>query len=410
MDDSAEQHALARTQPGGLRTHGGSMFVPLSARHPAHAATWNQIGQITYQAPSRQALTATACLGALHNNLAAVYDMAKKGSKKKEKKESPGQTGSLDPVEAGTVAKAYNVKLQLADASESAGPPKDLDPNDVPAWRTKMCENRISVLQNEKRKLRERERDVQREIERKTALRNRAAADLNWKKKEIGYVEQTITDFRKELAHREQEVAEHIEVERAAILAATQQVGVLKRSTQKAREGVILDVSAFDLAERRCKNQSATRTSMITLSSIFATIEADKAANGETMREKRAENIATIEDVALKDLERLQKVSQSQSQSQTSNAPFPYSYRRDGAYRSRGMFARDTDETLASRRTKVSVSREHARTFASESAQDHAHGAPQNPPFSFPPPGHADAIWTMCSQESGHVLSSECAC
>jgi hypothetical protein len=308
MDDSAEHNA--RTQPavmlGGMRTHGGSMFVKLSARHPAHAATWNQIGQTSYQAPSRQALTATACLGALQSNLAAVNDVAKKGTKKKEKKEAPGQTGSLDPVEAGTVAKSYNVKLQLADASESAGPPKDLDPNDVPAWRTKMCENRISVLQTEKRKLRERERDVQREIERKTALRNRAAADLTWKKKEIGYVEQTIADFRKELAHREQEVAEHIEVERAAILEATKQVGVLKRTAQTAREGVVLDVSAFDLTERRCKNQSATRTSIITLSNIFATIEADKATNGVTMREKRAENTATIEDVARKDLERLQ--------------------------------------------------------------------------------------------------------
>ena len=65
-----------------------------------------------------------------------------------------GQTGSLDPVDAGSVAKSYNVKLQLADASESSGPPKELDPKDVPAWRTKMCENRMSVLLTEKRKLR----------------------------------------------------------------------------------------------------------------------------------------------------------------------------------------------------------------------------------------------------------------
>ena len=67
-----------------------------------------------------------------------------------------GQTGSLDPVDAGSVAKSYNVKLQLADASESSGPPKELDPKDVPAWRTKMCENRMSVLLMEKRKLRSR--------------------------------------------------------------------------------------------------------------------------------------------------------------------------------------------------------------------------------------------------------------
>ena len=55
------------------------------------------------------------------------------------------------------------------------------------------------MLQQEKRKLREKERAVQAEIERKTAIRNRAAADLTWKKKEVGYVENTIADFRKEL-------------------------------------------------------------------------------------------------------------------------------------------------------------------------------------------------------------------
>jgi len=187
--------------------------VPLRERHPAHAATWNQVGQVTYQAPTRQHLTATACVGNLRAGMAVFNDVGKRTSKKKAPKEPPGQAGSLDPMDTGTVAKSYNVKLQLADASETSGPPKDLDPNDVPAWRTKICENRIAVLQTEKRKLRQREREVQREIERKTALRNRAAADLTWKKTEMGYVEQTLLDFRKELAHREQIVQEHIDEE-----------------------------------------------------------------------------------------------------------------------------------------------------------------------------------------------------
>jgi hypothetical protein len=255
----------ARTQPagmaGGVRTHGGSQFIAFSERHPAHTATWNQVGQITYQAPLRQRLTATSVKELLQKNVAAVNDMAKKSSRKHEKKEIPGQTGSLDPVEAGSVAKSYNVKLQLADASESSGPTKDLAPNDVPAWRTKMCENRIQVLQSEKRKLREKERALQTEIERKTALRNRAAADLSWRQKEIGFVGQTVTDFRKELAHREQEVAGHIEEERAAILEAARQVGIEKRTKQNTREETVTNISAYELTARQCKNKQADYTS-----------------------------------------------------------------------------------------------------------------------------------------------------
>ena len=304
----------ARTQPARMqsaRMHGGTQFVALSERHPAHAATWNQVGQVTYQAPSRQQLTATACLGRLHASLAGVNDVAKRTAKKKAPKEPPGQTGSLDPVDAGQVAKSYNVKLQLADASESSGPPKDLDPNDVPAWRTKMCENRIAVLQTEKRKLRQKERDVQREIERKTALRNRAAADLTWKKKEIGYVGETITDFRKELAQREQVVQEHIDEQRAAILEATHQVGVEKREKQKAREAVVYAVSECDLAERRRRNQETAKESMVTLADLFATIAAANETNGIQMREQRVKNTETIADVAQKDLERLQKMNET---------------------------------------------------------------------------------------------------
>ena len=210
MEEPAQTEA-AKTQPA--RMHGGTQFVPLRERHPAHAATWNQVGQVTYQAPTRQHLTATACVGNLRAGMAGDKDVGKRTSKKKATKQPPGQAWSLDPVDTGTVAKSYNVKLQLADASETSGPPKDLDPNDVPAWRTKICENRIAVLQTEKRKLRQREREVQREIELKTALRNRAAADLTWKKKEVGYVEQTLSDFRKELAHREQMVQAHIDEE-----------------------------------------------------------------------------------------------------------------------------------------------------------------------------------------------------
>ena len=306
----AEVHRGAQTQLAAGWTH----FCALSERHPSHASTWNQVGQLTYQAPTRQHLTATACLGQLQANVAATNDVAKKKPKSKEKKEPPGQTGSLDPVEAGPVSKSYNVKLQLADAasaSESSGPAKDLDPNDVPAWRTKMCENRISVLQSEKRKLRNRERSVQLEIVRKTALRNRAAADLTWKKTEICYVEEAISDFRKELASREQMVSEHIEQQRAAVLEATTQVGVEKRTNQKAREGVIVGISTCDLTERQCRNQTAEKTSMVTLANLFSTIADAKDTNGIEMRVQRGKNAASIAEVTQKDLERLQKINET---------------------------------------------------------------------------------------------------
>ena len=306
--DAARQMAATQPAPHG-RAGGATQFVPLQQRHPAHAATWNQVGQVTYQAPPREHLTATACVGRTRANVHAVFDMGKKTRKKAEPKEPPGQTGSLDPP-AGPVTKGQNVKLQLADSSGS-GPAKELDPNDVPAWRTKMCVNRMAVLQQEKRKLREKERAVQAEIERKTAIRNRAAADLTWKKKEVGYVENTIADFRKELAHREKEVADHIEEERAAILAATRNVGVEKRTRQKAREQTIVGISTFDLSERQRTNRERERTSALTIADIYATIAVAKEENGEQMRKKRAENAETIADVEKKDLERLQKIAEN---------------------------------------------------------------------------------------------------
>lgn len=306
----ADLHGGAQTQPANGRTYGATNFCALSERHPSHTSAWNQVGQMTYQAPTRQHLTATACLGQLQANMAAVNDVAKKKAKTKEKKEPPGQTGSLDPA-SGPVAKALNVKLQLADASESSGPAKDLDPNDVPAWRTKMCENRISVLQSEKRKLRNKERSVQAEIERKTLLRNRAAADLTWKKKEIGYVEDTISDFRKELANREQVVSDHIEEQRNAILEGTTQVVSGMRTKQKAREGVVIDVSTCELAERQRRNHEATKTSMVTLANLFATIADANDTNGIEMRAQRGKNTDTIAEVAQKDLERLQKINET---------------------------------------------------------------------------------------------------
>ena len=268
----------AQTQPAPQRrTLGATQFLGLHQRHPAHAATWNQVGQVTYQSPVREHLTATSCAGKLRSNLAAVNDVGKRSAqKRKQPKEPPGQTGSLDPVETGSVAKSYNVKLQLADASESSGPAKELDVHDVPAWRTKMCYNRISALQEEKRKLRQRERAVQEEIEFKTALRNRAAADVTWKKKEISYVGNTISDFRKELAQREKDVAEHIEEERAAILAATAEVGKEKRIAQKAREATVVATATFDIAEQAHKNMEQELTSMLTLQDIFQTIALEK--------------------------------------------------------------------------------------------------------------------------------------
>ena len=56
----------AQTQPAGAygRTHGGTQFVPLTERHPAHAATWNQVGRVcVYIAPYTHTPTVDAILG-----------------------------------------------------------------------------------------------------------------------------------------------------------------------------------------------------------------------------------------------------------------------------------------------------------------------------------------------------------
>ena len=66
-----------------------------------------------------------------------------------------------------------------------------------------MCQNRISILQEEKKKLEDKRRSTTKDIDRKTELRNLAAADLSWKHKEIVLVGTTIKEFRTELNHRE---------------------------------------------------------------------------------------------------------------------------------------------------------------------------------------------------------------
>lgn len=180
--------------------------------------------------PKKNPMTATGCLVKMREGVAAAADMASKKTKSK-KDQALIRTGGQGPdlpggeaVEVAVVQKAYNVKLQLADASGASSGPVDLSPNDVPAYRTQMCQNRISILQTEKKKLEEKRRATTKEIERKTALRNLEAADLSFKHEEIAFVGNTIKEFRTELKHREFTMAAITSGAKAEILASTQLV------------------------------------------------------------------------------------------------------------------------------------------------------------------------------------------
>lgn len=52
----------------------------------------------------------------------------------------------VSPAVMPTIRDLTQGVRQLADASGSSAQPAELDPNDVPAWRTKMCKNRIAIL------------------------------------------------------------------------------------------------------------------------------------------------------------------------------------------------------------------------------------------------------------------------
>jgi len=183
--------------------------------------------------PKKEALTATASLLKIRAGVAAAGDA---GSKKpKGKKNNPLiRTGGNGPdlpgdeEQAGGVApKAYNVMLQLADASGTSAGPVELSPNDVPAQRTKMCQNRMSILQREKKKLEDKRRATIKEIERKTALRNVQAADLTWKHREIAFVGEKIANCRTDNNRREAEIAQNTAQARDEILASTKEVHAL---------------------------------------------------------------------------------------------------------------------------------------------------------------------------------------
>jgi len=183
-----------------------------------------------------------------------------------------------------------------------------------------MCNNRIEVLQKEKRKLNEKSSSVTDAIDKKTANKNRAEADLTWKKKEIEFVNTTITDFRKELQQREVDVAEHTRQQRESILAATKEVGNEMRATQGHREKTLTAISTFDLAERKRRNQESTKMQNTTLATIFDSINMEKTINGVKRREDRVKNTETCETVALAELKRLQTISETVKKEQELSA------------------------------------------------------------------------------------------
>lgn len=253
----------------------------------------------------------------LRADMRAVDDVGKKSTKhlKLDKK----QTGLLDDEAGGVAPKAYNVILQLADASTSA-PSAELNPNDVPSWRTKMCQNRITILQAEKRKLEGKSQMVQEEIRKKTLLKNRTAADLSWKKKEISFVGDTITDFRKGLHQREVDAAQTARRGRTAILTETRGIGEEMRAQQTFREKDMFAMSEFDLAERTRRNQEGAKQQTLTLSALFASMEREKRADGEERRTQRLKNTQTCAHVAQAELRRLQELNDAVNKEQQLSA------------------------------------------------------------------------------------------
>lgn len=114
---------------------------------------------------------------------------------------------------------------------------------------------------------------VQEEIRKKTLLKNRTAADLSWKKKEISFVGDTITDFRKGLHQREVDAAQTARRGRTAILTETRGIGEEMRAQQTFREKDMFAMSEFDLAERTRRNQEGAKQQTLTLSALFASME-----------------------------------------------------------------------------------------------------------------------------------------
>mmetsp|Transcript_11845 Transcript_11845/g.29006 ORF Transcript_11845/g.29006 Transcript_11845/m.29006 type:complete len:344 (-) Transcript_11845:63-1094(-) len=270
-----------------------------------------------------QPLTATGCLKKLRADIRATDDVGNK--KKRRNGLSPSAiaatVGSLDEEPPKkTAGKAYNVYLQLADASGSSAPPGELDPNDVPAWRTKMCKNRIAILQTERRKVEQKKQEVQRKIEEKIKAQHLAAADLTWKKKEIEYVAKTIGDFRQDLARRETEVAEHQHEQREAILASTAEIGAEMRAAQRSSETGLLELSEYYLAEKKRTNLESTKLQTETLTNLFQSIAMEKTVGGEQLREQRVKNTQTIKTVAAAELARVQALNETVKKEQELSA------------------------------------------------------------------------------------------
>mmetsp|Transcript_875 Transcript_875/g.1895 ORF Transcript_875/g.1895 Transcript_875/m.1895 type:complete len:299 (+) Transcript_875:168-1064(+) len=210
-----------------------------------------------------------------------------------------------------TAGKATNVYLQLADASGSSAPPSDLKPNDVPAWRTKMCKNRIAILQTERRKVENKRAEVEAKIQEKIAAQQRVAADLTWKQKEIEFVGSTISGFRQDLARRETETAEHQHEQRQAILATSAEVGNSMRAHQRNKEKGVWELSDYYLAEKKRTNLEATKQQTQTLTVLFETLAMEKSTNGIKLRDQRLKNTETIKNVADAELARVQALNET---------------------------------------------------------------------------------------------------
>mmetsp|Transcript_21359 Transcript_21359/g.53611 ORF Transcript_21359/g.53611 Transcript_21359/m.53611 type:complete len:340 (+) Transcript_21359:63-1082(+) len=268
-------------------------------------------------------LTATGCLMKLRADMKAHDDVG--GKKKKRQGPSPAEVaamvGTLDfQPPAKAAGKASNVYLQLADASGSSAPPSDLNPNDVPAWRTKMCKNRIAILQTERRKVENKRAEVEAKIEEKIKAQHRVAADLTWKKREIEHVANTIGDFRKDIARRETEVAEHQHEQRQALLATAAEVGETMRAEQRHKEKGVWELSNYYLDEKKRTNLEATKKQAETLTVLFETLAMEKTVNGVNLREQRTKNTQTIKNVADAELARVQALNETVKKEQEMSA------------------------------------------------------------------------------------------
>mmetsp|Transcript_65092 Transcript_65092/g.174804 ORF Transcript_65092/g.174804 Transcript_65092/m.174804 type:complete len:255 (+) Transcript_65092:185-949(+) len=200
----------------------------------------------------------------------------------------------------------FQVVLQLADASGTSAPPQELKPVDVPAWRTKLCVNRMEKLKKENFRLEEKKQELEAEILRKQEAKSAAAADLNARRGEFDFVKSFIAARQRERKEDEKRTADAIHRKRDELLADHTLVGDTMRRTQSARQAELFAHAKFDSAELTRTNLEASERQAEAVRGVFDRIAAERTASGIELRVQRAKNAATVKTIEEAELKRVQ--------------------------------------------------------------------------------------------------------